>query len=41
MFSYSGEVTIGLACDATLLPDPQVITGYLRRAYDRHVVGAI
>lgn len=37
MFSHDGGVTIGLACDATLLPDPQLITDYLRQAYDEHI----
>jgi hypothetical protein len=35
IFSYNGEVRIGVACDANLIPDPDTIIDGFEAEFDR------
>jgi hypothetical protein len=37
IFSYDGEVRLGVACDAHLVPDPDTILDGFREEFDRLV----
>ncbi len=36
IFSYNGEITLGVACDAGLVPDPEAIAAAFLEEYKSH-----
>jgi diacylglycerol O-acyltransferase len=41
IFSYDGEVRLGIACDAELIPDPDTILDGFSREFDRLAAGVL